>query len=132
MPKSAFGVDSAECQKAFKALIYRFRLLYLNYKTMYNQNPEIPVVLEDIPESEQQALLEKLAQWIVRRSLTAPAIMFLETGKPLNFLGSQLLIAFSPFVQAFFKGDQYHKIALILEKDENVELLIQLIEKSEG
>lgn len=99
---------------------------------MFNPNPEIPVVLDDIPEDEQHALLEKLAQWIVRRNLTTPAILFLETGKPLNFLGSQLLIAFSPFVQAFFKGEQYHKIALILEKDENVELLLQLIEQSEG
>ena len=99
---------------------------------MFNQNPEIPVVLDDIPEDEQHALLEKLAQWIVRRNLTTPAILFLETGKPLNFLGSQLLIAFSPFVQAFFKAEQYHKIALILEKDENVELLLQLIEQSEG
>ena len=99
---------------------------------MLNPNPEIPVVLDDIPEDEQHALLEKLAQWIVRRNLTTPAILFLETGKPLNFLGSQLLIAFSPFVQAFFKGDRYHKIALILEKDENVELLLQLIEQTEG
>ena len=99
---------------------------------MFNQNPEIPVVLDDIPEDEQQDLLEKLAQWIVRRNLTTPAILFLETGKPLNFLGSQLLIAFSPFVQAFFKGEKYHKLALILEKDENVELLLQLIEQSEG
>ncbi len=99
---------------------------------MLNPNPEIPVVLDDIPEDEQHALLEKLAQWIVRRNLTTPAILFLETGKPLNFLGSQLLIAFSPFVQAFFKGEQYHKIALILEKDENVELLLQFIEQSEG
>ncbi len=99
---------------------------------MFNSNPEIPVVLDDIPEDEQHALLEKLAQWIVRRNLTTPAILFLETGKPLNFLGSQLLIAFSPFVQAFFKGEQYHKLALILEKDENVELLLQLIEQSEG
>lgn len=99
---------------------------------MYNPNPEIPVVLDDIPEDEQHDLLEKLAQWIVRRNLTTPAILFLETGKPLNFLGSQLLIAFSPFVQAFFRGDKYHKLALILEKDENVELLLQLIEQSEG
>lgn len=98
---------------------------------MFNSNPEIPVVLDDIPEDEQHALLEKLAQWIVRRNLTTPAVLFLETGKPLNFLGSQLLIAFSPFVQAFFKGEKYHKIALILEKDENVELLLQLIEQSE-
>ncbi|MCY4404071.1 MAG: hypothetical protein OXD54_16020 [Candidatus Poribacteria bacterium] len=99
---------------------------------MLNSKPEIPVVLDDIPESEQQELLENLAHWIVRRSLTTPAILLIETGKPLNFLGSQLLLALSPFVQAFFKGDKYHKLALILEKDENVELLLQLIEKSEG
>ncbi len=96
---------------------------------MDDLNQEIPVILDEIPEHEQHALLEKLANWIVRRNLVAPAILFLETGKPLNFLGSQMLIAFSPFVQAFFKGEQYHKIALILEKDENVELLIQMIEQ---
>jgi len=95
---------------------------------VFNPNPEIPRVLEDMPESEQRALLEKAATWIVRRGLTAPAILFLETGKPLNFLGSQLLIALSPFIQAIFKGDEYHKFALILEKDANVELLIELIE----
>ena len=67
---------------------------------VFNPNPEIPRVLEDIPEPEQRALLEKAATWIVRRGLTAPAILFLEIGKPLNFLGSQLLIAFSPFIQA--------------------------------
>ena len=99
---------------------------------MYNQNSDIPTVIDDIPEDEQRALLEKLAQWVVDRNLTTPAILFLETGKPLNFLGSQLLIAFSPFIQAFFKGEQYQKVALILEKDENVELLIELIEQSTG
>lgn len=95
---------------------------------MHHPNLEIPRVLEDIPESEQRALLEKVATWIVRRGLTTPAILFLETGKPLNFLGSQLLIGFSPFIQAIFKGDEYQKFALILEKDANVELLIELIE----
>ena len=72
--------------------------------------------------------LEKVATWIVRRGLTTPAILFLETGKPLNFLGSQLLIGFSPFIQAIFKGNEYQKFALVLEKDANVELLIELIE----
>ena len=97
---------------------------------MLSPNNEIPVVLEDIPESEQRALLEKVATWIVRRGLTTPAILFLETGKPLNFLGSQLLIGLSPFIQAIFKGVEYQKFALILEKDANVELLIEMIERN--
>lgn len=99
---------------------------------MLDPNREIPAVLEDIPESEQHALLEKAAAWIVKRRLTAPAIIFLETCKPLNFLGSQALIALSPFVQAAFKGDEYHKFALILERDANVEILIELIENSKA
>lgn len=96
---------------------------------MFNSDVEIPRVLEDIPEAEQRALLERAATWIVRRGLTTPAIIALETCKPLNFLGSQFLIAFSPFVQAMFKGEDYHKFALVLEKDANVELFIQLIEQ---
>ncbi len=95
---------------------------------MLNPNKEVPLLLEDIPESEQRALLEKVATWIVRRGLAPVAILFLETGKPINFLGSQILIGFSPFIQAIFKGDEYQKFALILEKDANVELLIELIE----
>ena len=45
-----------------------------------------------------------------------------------ELFGQSVLIAFSPFVQAVFKGDEYHKFALVLEKDTNVELLIELIE----
>lgn len=95
---------------------------------MFNPHSEIPQLLEDIPEAEQQVLLERAAEWIVRRRLTTPALIVLDTCKPLNFLGSQVMIAFSPFIQAVFKGEDYHKFALVLEKDANVERLIQLIE----
>ena len=77
---------------------------------------------------EQQALLTKVAKQIVRRRLTTPAIIALEICKPLNFLGSQVLIAFNPFVQSIFNSVDYQKFALIIEKDTNVESLIQLIE----
>ena len=86
------------------------------------------LALDDIPEAEQVALLEKAAHQIVKRRLTTPAILFLEMCKPLNFIGSQLLLAFNPFVQSIFNFADYHKFALIIEKDENVERLIDLIE----
>ena len=69
---------------------------------------------------------------VVKRRLTAPAILFLEMCKPLNFLGSQVLIALNPFVQAVFNTTEYQKFALIIEKDANVELLIRLIEEFDG
>lgn len=88
-----------------------------------------PILIDDVPNEEQQAILEKVARGIVRRRLTVPAIFFFEICKPINFIGSQLLYSFSPFVQAFLEGNEYKKFALIIERDENVEKLISLIEK---
>ena len=96
---------------------------------MLNGNPSLPLTLDEIPQDEQDALLTQLAKAIVSRRLTVPAILFLEICKPINFIGSQILIALNPFVQAIFSTANYQKFALIIEKDANVELLIQLIEK---
>jgi hypothetical protein len=52
--------------------------------------------------------------------------------KPLNFLGSQALIALNPFVQSIFNTTEFQKFALVIEKDANVELLIRLIEDLDG
>ena len=95
---------------------------------MFNWNPDTPLTLDEIPQEEQQVLLEKVARQIVKRRLTVPAILFLEICKPLNFLGSQILITFNPFVQSIFNTPEYQKFALIIEKDANVELLMRLIE----
>ena len=89
-------------------------------------------MLDEIPQDEQRELLEKIAMQVVKRRLTAPAILFLEMCKPLNFLGSQVLIALNPFVQAVFNTAEYQKFALIIEKDANVELLIRLMEEFDG
>ncbi|MCZ6679748.1 MAG: hypothetical protein O7E52_21160 [Candidatus Poribacteria bacterium] len=95
-----------------------------------NTNP--PLILDEIPRDEQDALLTKVAQQIVKRRLTVPAILFLEICKPINFIGSQILIALNPFLQSICNTAEYQKFALIIERDENVELLIQLIEKLDG
>ena len=99
---------------------------------MVNENTNLPLILDEIPQDEQRELLEKIAMQVVKRRLTAPAILFLEMCKPLNFLGSQVLIALNPFVQAVFNTTEYQKFALIIEKDANVELLIRLMEELDG
>ena len=91
-----------------------------------------PLTIDDIPEDQQEALLTRIATEIVRRRLTVPAILFLETCKPINFIGSQILIALNPFVSSIFNTAECQKFALIIEKDANVELLTQLIEKLDG
>ena len=90
---------------------------------------KLPLILDEISEVEKVDLIEKVARFVVNRQLTAPAILMLEVCKPINFVGSQFMLALSPFVQAIFNTIEYQKFALIIEKDENLELLIQCIEK---
>lgn len=86
---------------------------------------------EEIPLERKRALIEKLAKEIVDRRLAVPAILFLETVKPLSFLGSQALIFIEPIVQSIFSLKSYREITLMLENRENVELLMQEIEQRE-
>ena len=89
---------------------------------------QVPVVAEDVPPEEARALLDRVARGLVVRRLTSPAVFALEMCKPLNFIGSQAMLALQPFVAAFVDADAYRKLALVLERDDNVEVLIQRIE----
>jgi len=95
---------------------------------------------ENKPEITDQEILAKLAAWVVRRRMTAPAIIFLETHRPLSFVGSQALLVaspivhfFEPFLQALmgpgYQHDLYKRFATLLENRENVERLIIEIER---
>ena len=92
---------------------------------------ETPFIIDEIPLDEQRAILQKVATFIVRRRLTAPAILTLEMCKPLHLIGGQMMIALNPFVQAIFNTTDFQKFALIIEQDNNIERLIQLIEESD-
>jgi hypothetical protein len=66
---------------------------------------------------------------VVRRDMAVPAVMFLESVRPLNFVGSQSMVFFKPILSRFFSRYEYDRIANILEKREVVDLLINEIEK---
>lgn len=86
----------------------------------------------DNEKNEIPPLISKLAKEIVDRSLSAPAIMFLESTKPLSFVGSQIMVFFAPFVKAFWTGATYDQLASLLEERENVEALLKEIERLEA
>jgi len=87
------------------------------------------VSAEEIPPEEADRLLERLAEAIVRRGMTVPALFALEMAKPLNFVGSQVMIALSPLVTVFLPRDEVRKVALLLERDVYLESLLQRIER---
>lgn len=84
---------------------------------------------EDISEERKEELLSNLAREVVERELTAPAILFLETIKPLSFVGSQIMVMANPFIQILFQSRTYWEITMLLEDRDNLEYLIQEIER---
>jgi hypothetical protein len=76
-----------------------------------------------------RALLERLADRIVELRLEVPAILTLESGRPLSLLASQTLIFFEPIVQALFPLGDYRRFAKLIENREAIEALTNLIER---
>ncbi len=80
-------------------------------------------------------LIEKIANKVVEIGMEAPAILALETARPLSFIGSQMgraLIApwFGVFGWgAMMKADNYMEV---FEDKENVKKLVQRIEELAG
>lgn len=86
---------------------------------------------EPIPDDEER-VLNKVAERVVRWKMTVPAIVFLESVKPLNYIGSQTLVFFEPIVQSIFDFKDYDSFRRAMERRENVERLMQKIEASDA
>ena len=48
-----------------------------------------------------QGYIERLTAWIRGRGLAAPALLFLETSKPLLPIGAQMVLLLQPLLGAF-------------------------------
>ncbi|UCD19667.1 MAG: hypothetical protein JSU64_00575 [candidate division WOR-3 bacterium] len=85
----------------------------------------------EVSEERKKILLGKIAQKVVDYRLSPVAIIFLESSKPLSFLGNQFMIFMQPFYRAIFSFREYEEIAAMLEDRNNVEALICEIERLE-
>jgi hypothetical protein len=79
----------------------------------------------------QREVLGKVAEGLVARKLTAPAIFVLESSMPLTYVASQALVLLRPFVQAIVGIQDYEVFAAAVEDRGNVEWLIQQLEAAE-
>ena len=102
------------------------------------QLPESPVPsLRMPPRPEDMAepdftLLVSLAKKVVKRRLAVPAIFFLESSKPLNYVGSQAMVFFGPLVRILFESPNYYRYTELLEDRRTIELLLLMIEEFES
>ncbi len=87
---------------------------------------------QDLSLEERKKIAEKIAKRVVEMKLSTIAIVFLESSKPLSYVGSQLMVFFNPIVGAFLPSTEfYDKLTAFFEDRENIELLIQKIEEIE-
>ena len=87
---------------------------------------------ESVLTAEDEAMLAKIADFIVRRRMSAPAIVFLQSVKPLNFVGSQGLLILQPLAELLTSPREFARAQKLLERREGIELLVQQIEEREN
>ncbi|MGA1195370.1 MAG: hypothetical protein ACO36I_02590 [Candidatus Latescibacterota bacterium] len=81
---------------------------------------------------DDEILAKRVATFIVGRKLSAPAIMLLETGRPLNYISSQFLVFLSPFISIIFSNNQeFDRFTQFIEKRDSISCIIKHIEKLE-
>jgi hypothetical protein len=78
--------------------------------------------------ADDEALVDRLAARIVEMRLEVPAVLALESGRPLSLIASQAMIFFEPLVQSIFHMTDYRRFALLAEHREAVECLLRRIE----
>ena len=84
--------------------------------------PAEPLTSADI------VLLERAADAVVQRGMATPAVLFLESVGPMNFLGSQALHFLTPMLDVVFLQRDVERVACLLERRDTLARLAALIE----
>lgn len=86
----------------------------------------------EVSPEEEEEIIRKAADLIHRFGMDVAAILFIESMKPLTYIGGQMGRFFlSPFLPAFGEriGRGGEKFFTVFEKRENVEKLLRLLEE---
>ncbi|MCE5323095.1 hypothetical protein LLG46_07245 [bacterium] len=82
-----------------------------------------------LSEEERDSLINSISEKIVSRRLEAPAVLFLETHKPLSFIASQAALVAMPFLGPLVGAKGMADLSRLLADRHNVDLLIDRIEE---
>lgn len=101
----------------------KFAHIRAGLRHAFATQPEVrPLSPEDVE------LMERVALVVVKRGMAAPAMMFLESLGPMNFLGSQALHFLSPIMDCAFQMKDLERVARLLERRDTITRLIAIIE----
>ena len=83
------------------------------------------------PTPQQKEVVDKICSQIIKRHLTTPALAFLEMSRPLNFIGSQTMHFFAPFLSVLTESQGHRHFAQFLEQRGSIDYICQRIEELE-
>lgn len=81
-----------------------------------------------VPTPEQQKIADRICHEIIRRKMVTLAILSLETSRPLNYIGSQAIHFFSPFLSFLVESKSQKLFADFLEKRGSIEWMCSRLE----
>ncbi|MCL4209520.1 MAG: hypothetical protein HRU76_11520 [Phycisphaeraceae bacterium] len=84
------------------------------------------------PSDAEREVVDKVCAQIVKRHLTTPSLIFLEMSRPLNYIGSQTMHFFAPFVWAVTDPRGFETFAGFLERRGSIEYICRRIEAMEA
>jgi hypothetical protein len=84
------------------------------------------------PTEKQKDVVDKVCREISRRHLSIPALIFLESFRPLNYIGSQVMHFFHPFISAITNANGFRIFSEFLESRSSIDYLYNRIEYFEN
>jgi len=100
-------------------------------KIPMSPNPVLEPNYYELEPERRDFMINYMAEKIDKYGMGTPAIVFLEAGRPLSFIGGSIMWGAAPFLNIFVNDQYTREIALFLEDRKNMEALIQKIESLE-
>lgn len=82
-----------------------------------------------VSPEERDEMLQKIVDVIAKYKLSTPAALFLGLGKPLAFVGSQLMFLTAPMAGLFVDEKVFENYGHIFSDRENVDRLLDMLEE---
>ncbi len=81
------------------------------------------------PTPAESEVVDRVLREVVRRHMTTPAAIFLESVRPMTYLGSQAMHFFGPFMSVLVEPHAYRAFSDFLEKRGAVDYLVARMEE---
>jgi len=73
-------------------------------------------------------VIERVARIIVQRRLETPAVVLLESNRPLTFFAGQGMLMALPLIGSFIPPADIEALARVLDSEDTLDILIERIE----